>query len=87
MRTDVDVLVAGVRVATRTPPVRSGRRVVLLTLDDGTGCVDVTVVADVQEATSHPLLHRASLPPVTGQVRRTGPRGLGVRAPQLHAMP
>ena len=31
------VLVAGVKVATQTPPIRSGRRVVFLTLDDGTG--------------------------------------------------
>ncbi|ABS06057.1 PHP domain-containing protein [Kineococcus radiotolerans] len=87
VRTDVDVLVAGVRVATQTPPVRSGRRVVFLTLDDGTGCVDVTVFADVQETTSHHLLYRASLLLVTGQVRRTGPRGVSVRALQLHAMP
>lgn len=86
VRTDVDVLVAGVRVATQTPPVRSGRRVVFLTLDDGTGCVDVTVFGDVQETTSHHLLYRASLLLVTGRVRRTGPRGVSVLALQLHAL-
>ena len=59
----------------------------LRTLDDGTGCVDVTVFADVQEATSHHLLYRASLLLITGQVRRTGPRGVSVRALQLHALP
>ncbi|MDO5683610.1 MAG: DNA polymerase III subunit alpha, partial [Propionibacteriaceae bacterium] len=36
------LLVAGVKVATQTPPVRSGRRVVFLTLDDTTGPVDAT---------------------------------------------
>ncbi|WP_380161908.1 PHP domain-containing protein [Kineococcus sp. R86509] len=86
VRTDVDVLVAGVRVATQTPPVRSGRRVVFLTLEDGTGCVDVTVFADVQASTSHHLLYRASLLLVTGRVRRTGPRGVSVLAVQLHAL-
>ena len=32
-----ELLVAGVKVATQTPPIRSGRRVVFLTLDDATG--------------------------------------------------
>jgi error-prone DNA polymerase len=41
-RSQAEVLVAGVKVATQTPPVRSGRRVVFLTLDDSTGPVDAT---------------------------------------------
>jgi hypothetical protein len=73
VRTDVDVLVAGVRAATQTPPVRSGRRVVFLTVDDVTVFgVNVTVFRDVQATASHHLLYRASLL-VTGRVRRTGP--------------
>ena len=36
-RSQAEVLVAGVKVATQTPPVRSGRRVVFLTLDDAPG--------------------------------------------------
>ncbi|WP_207208165.1 DNA polymerase III subunit alpha [Nocardioides glacieisoli] len=36
-RSRSELLVAGVKVATQTPPIRSGRRVVFLTVDDGTG--------------------------------------------------
>ena len=35
-RSRAELLVAGVKVATQTPPIKSGRRVVFLTLDDGT---------------------------------------------------
>ena len=35
------VMVAGVKVASQTPAVRSGQRIIFLTLDDGTGLADV----------------------------------------------
>ena len=35
-------------MATQTPPIRSGRRVIFLTLDDATGPVDATFFEDVQ---------------------------------------
>jgi len=41
-RSGATVLVAGVKVALQTPPVRSGRRVMFLTIDDGYGCNDIT---------------------------------------------
>ena len=47
-RSRAELLVAGVKVATQTPPIRSGRRVVFLTLDDGTGPVDATFFEDAQ---------------------------------------
>ena len=50
-RSRSELLVAGVKVATQTPPVRSGRRVVFLTLDDATGPVDATFFEDVQGPT------------------------------------
>jgi DNA polymerase III alpha subunit len=37
------VMVAGVKVASQTPAIRSGQRIIFLTLDDATGPVDVTV--------------------------------------------
>ncbi|NAZ73960.1 hypothetical protein GTQ99_00745 [Kineococcus sp. T13] len=43
--------------------------------------------ADVQESASHHLLYRASRLLVIGQVRRTGPRRVSVRALRLHAVP
>ncbi|MET0838800.1 MAG: hypothetical protein ABWY19_08475, partial [Marmoricola sp.] len=47
-RSRSELLVAGVKVATQTPPIRSGRRVIFLTLDDSTGPVDATFFEDVQ---------------------------------------
>ncbi|CAM5231590.1 DNA polymerase III subunit alpha OS=Streptomyces albaduncus OX=68172 GN=FHS32_006391 PE=3 SV=1 [Streptomyces griseoloalbus] len=40
------VLVAGAKAATQTPPIRSGRRVIFSTLDDGTGLVDLAFFDD-----------------------------------------
>lgn len=73
------VHVAGVKVATQTPPVRSGRRVVFLTLDDTTGPVDATFFEDVQGPYAATVFHSWMLL-VRGEVRRTGPRGISLRA-------
>ena len=78
-RSGQSILVAGVKVALQTPPVRSGRRVMFLTLDDGYGCNDATFFEDVQERTAA-LLRNGSLFLVRGVVRRTGPRGVSIRA-------
>jgi error-prone DNA polymerase len=74
-----EVLVAGVRVATQTPRTRSGKRVVFLTLDDGTGCSDVTFFGEAQELAG-PALFTSSLLLVAGKTRRTGARGISVLA-------
>lgn len=73
------VLVAGAKVATQTPPVRSGRRVVFLTLEDGTGPSDCTFFEDVQGPYAETVFHSYLLV-VRGIVRRTGPRGISLRA-------
>ncbi|MGD7731973.1 DNA polymerase III subunit alpha [Propionibacteriaceae bacterium G57] len=79
LRNQSEVLVAGVKVATQTPPVRSGRRVVFLTLDDATGPVDATFFEDAQGAYAHTVFSGWLLV-VRGLIRRTGPRGLSLRA-------
>jgi error-prone DNA polymerase len=73
------VLVAGVKVATQTPPVRSGRRVVFVTLDDSTGPADATFFEDAQVGYATTLFHSWLLL-VRGEVRRTGPRGVSLLA-------
>ena len=78
-RSKAEVLVAGVKVATQTPPIRSGRRVVFLTLDDGTGPVDATFFEDAQGPYAATVFHSWLLV-VRGEVRRTGPRGVSIRA-------
>ncbi|HOF63910.1 MAG TPA: hypothetical protein PLL54_06370, partial [Dermatophilaceae bacterium] len=74
-----EVWIAGVKVATQTPPIRSGRRVVFLTLDDSTGPVDATFFEDVQGPYAATVFH-AWMMLVRGVVRRTGRRGVSVRA-------
>jgi error-prone DNA polymerase len=74
-----EVLVAGVRVATQTPPMRSGKRVVFISLDDGTGCSDATFFEEAQNATG-PLLFGTKLMVIRGKTRRTGERGISIEA-------
>jgi error-prone DNA polymerase len=78
-RSRSELWVAGVKVATQTPPVRSGRRVVFLTLDDSTGPVDATFFEDVQGPYAATVFHSWMLL-VRGILRRTGPRGVSLRA-------
>ncbi len=78
-RSGAELLVAGVKVATQTPPIRSGRRVVFLTLDDATGPVDATFFEDAQGPYARTVFG-AWLLVVRGVLRRTGHRGVSVRA-------
>ncbi|WP_159766511.1 DNA polymerase III subunit alpha [Streptomyces sp. HM190] len=71
------VLVAGAKAATQTPPIRSGKRVVFTTLDDGTGLVDLAFFDDSHEACAHTVFHSWLLL-VRGVVQRRGPRSLSV---------
>jgi error-prone DNA polymerase len=79
LRSKTEVLVAGVRVATQTPPMRSGKRVVFVTLDDGVGCSDSTFFDEAQSRCSH-ILFNTRLLVIAGKTRRTGVRGLSLMA-------
>jgi error-prone DNA polymerase len=78
-RSQSSVLVAGIKVAMQTPPVRSGKRVIFLTLDDGYGLSDSTFFTDVQSEYAN-VLYSTSLLLVRGVTRRTGARGISIRA-------
>ncbi len=78
-RSRSELLVAGVKVATQTPPIRSGRRVVFLTLDDGTGPVDATFFEDAQGPYAATVFGSWLLL-VRGELRRTGRHGVSLRA-------
>ncbi|MEZ5095108.1 MAG: hypothetical protein R2731_02670 [Nocardioides sp.] len=83
-RSKAELLVAGVKVATQTPPIRSGRRVVFLTLDDATGPVDATFFEDAQG----PRRHRLRLLAAGGTRRAAAHRpagGLAARHRRLGA--
>ena len=79
LRSNTEVLVAGVRVATQTPPMRSGKRVVFISLDDGTGCADATFFDEAQRRCAH-LLFQNRLLLISGKTRRTGVRGVSILA-------
>nr|MDP9460175.1 DNA polymerase III subunit alpha [Actinomycetota bacterium] len=85
-RSGAEVLVAGVKVATQTPPIRSGRRVVFVTLDDGTGCTDSTFFEDAQGPYAATVFHSWLLV-IRGVLRRTGSRGVSLRATGAWELP
>jgi error-prone DNA polymerase len=80
-RNNTSVLLAGVKVALQSPPIRSGKRVLFLTLDDGYGCSDSTFFPDVLASDRYAqTLQSAPLFLVRGTTRRTGERGISIRA-------
>jgi error-prone DNA polymerase len=85
-RSGSSLLVAGIKIALQTPPVRSGRRVIFLTLDDGYGCSDLTFFEDAQISNAA-LLRSSELILARGVLRRTGPRGVSLRATQAWDLP
>jgi len=78
-RSGSSILVAGVKVALQQPPVRSGKRVIFLSIDDGFGCSDATFFTDTHEEFAETLFS-SKLLLVRGIVRRTGPKGVSIRA-------
>jgi error-prone DNA polymerase len=79
LRNKTEVLIAGVRVATQTPPMRSGKRVVFVSLDDGSGCSDATFFDEAQSRCSH-VLFNTRIMLIAGKTRRTGIKGVSVMA-------
>jgi error-prone DNA polymerase len=73
------VMVAGVKIASQTPAVRSGQRIIFVSLDDATGPVEVTVFPSVQDRTARTVFHAYAMA-VWGQLRRTGKQGVSVIA-------
>ncbi|CAM5541582.1 DNA-directed DNA polymerase OS=Streptomyces alboniger OX=132473 GN=dnaE PE=4 SV=1 [Streptomyces alboniger] len=71
------VLVAGAKAATQTPPLRSGKRVIFTTLDDGTGLVDLAFFEDAHERCAHTVFHSWLLL-IRGVVQRRSPRSFSV---------
>ncbi|MEV5893392.1 DNA polymerase III subunit alpha [Nonomuraea fuscirosea] len=78
-RNGAEILVAGVKVATQTPAVRSGQRVIFTTLDDSTGPIDLTFFESVQGHCASTVFG-SWLMLAKGVVRRTGTRAVTMRA-------
>lgn len=78
-----DVLIAGVRRATNTPPSRSGKRVVFTSLDDGTGPVsNVVFFSDTQAKHGGAVFHTQYML-VRGKTRRSGAKGVSVTGEEV----
>jgi error-prone DNA polymerase len=70
-RNNSDVWVAGVKVASQTPAIRSGQRIIFVTLDDITGPIDVTIFERVQHRCARTVFHSWLLL-VRGVLRKRG---------------
>jgi error-prone DNA polymerase len=81
-RQDAWVMVAGVKVASQTPAVRSGQRIIFVSLDDATGPIEVTVFESVQPKVAKTVFHAYALA-VWGQLRRTGVKGMSITAEEV----
>ena len=70
-RNNSPVWVAGVKVASQTPAIRSGQRIIFVTLDDTTGPIDVTVFERVQPRVARTVFH-SWLQLVRGRIQKRG---------------
>ena len=71
LRNRSEVWVAGVKVASQTPAIRSGQRIIFVTLDDLTGPIDVTLFERVQAWCARTVFHSWLLL-MRGEVRKRG---------------
>jgi error-prone DNA polymerase len=79
------VTVAGLVIARMTPPMKSGQRVMFLTLEDRFGLVDAVVFPAVQERFGREACFGAALV-VRGTLRRMGKRGVSVTAESIFTL-
>ena len=82
------ICVAGVKVATQTPAVRSGQRIIFASLDDEVGLVDLAFFESVQDRCAARLFGSWLLL-VRGRVRRAGagPMAVTVNATECWDIP
>lgn len=87
-RNGATVCVAGVKVATQTPAVRSGQRIIFASLDDAVGLVDLAFFESVQDRCAARLFGSWLLL-VRGRVRRAGagPMAVTVNATECWDIP
>ena len=87
-RSGATICVAGVKVATQTPAVRSGQRIIFASLDDAVGLVDLAFFESVQDRCAARLFGSWLLL-VRGRVRRAGagPMAVTVNATECWDIP
>jgi error-prone DNA polymerase len=65
------VWVAGVKVSSQTPAIRSGQRIIFVTIEDTSGPIEVTVFERAQARCAHTVFHSWLLL-VRGELRKRG---------------
>ena len=71
------VRVAGLSVIIHTPPTRSGRRVMFVTMEDETGLMDLVVFSDLQARSARDIMTCEVLS-VAGRLQREGRQGRSI---------
>ncbi|MBI5568847.1 MAG: hypothetical protein HY914_02785 [Desulfomonile tiedjei] len=71
------VRVTGMLVIVHTPPTRSKKRVMFITLEDETGLIDLVMFPKAQLHSARPVL-TAEVVTVEGKLQRQGTRGLSI---------
>jgi error-prone DNA polymerase len=79
------VKIAGSVIRYQTPPTRTGKRVVYIIIEDGSGVADVTVFSDVQEKCGR-VLFRCGWMEVRGKIQRRGPQSLSIIATEIRPL-
>jgi error-prone DNA polymerase len=79
------VKIAGSVIRYQTPPTRTGKRVVYIIMEDGSGVADVTVFNDVQEKCGS-VLFRCGWMEVRGNIQRRGPKSLSIIATEIRPL-
>lgn len=71
------VRVIGLLAIVHTPPTKSGKRVMFLTMEDETGLIDVVVFQRAQKGFPRPILTSQVLA-VEGKLQKQGARGISI---------
>ena len=77
MPSGATVRVSGMLILVHTPPTKSGKRVMFLTLEDETGLFEVVVFAKAQDRFARIILTSEVLT-IEGRLQRQGPTGLAI---------
>lgn len=71
------IMVTGILVIVHTPPTRSGKRVMFITMEDETGLIDLVLFPKAQAHAARPIL-TGEVVTVEGILQRQGRRGLSM---------
>jgi DNA polymerase III alpha subunit len=72
-------------VIVHTPPTKSGKRVMFLTMEDETGLLDVVVFPNAQKGFAKTILTSEVLA-IQGKLQKQGPKGISISIVMARAL-